>query len=331
MNLASCLRNIIGSNNPAWNVPSDFNLYVETLPGISRADIIAMSDSDWQTTGDFIRDKVKFSMNMVVAELSQWLIQDFRQNSIIDRMKAGKYPNNTVTYNALNASNRGLKYVRRASDDYGLLVIPNLKVMVNNTGNVTVTISDNIGQTRTYTEAVTAGIPFEINTDFITDGGEVFVTMDNTAIATAELKVGKCCGNAYNDSSVGAWRVYGWDGTKAVDNSFGLIVEAQYQCDQSQLACMFRNSVSFQQACLYRLGMDLLDEVITTIRANSKTIHNKEEKIELRDRFEIDYSRRMEILRVEARTMLARPRTACMACNGTRYSETNRQANGYFR
>ena len=67
MNLINCLRNIIGSNNPAWNVPSDFNLYVESLPGLSRADIVAMADSDYQTTGDFIQDKVSFAMNMVVA------------------------------------------------------------------------------------------------------------------------------------------------------------------------------------------------------------------------------------------------------------------------
>ena len=331
MNLINCLRNIIGSNNPAWNVPSDFNLYVESLPGISRADIIAMTDSDWQTTGDFIQDKVSFSMNMVVAELSQWIIQDFRQNSIIDRMKAGKYPNNTITYNTTTPLNRGIKFVRKKNDDYGLLVVPNIKVLVNNSGSVTVTISDNIGQVKTYTETVVAGVPYEINTDFITDGGEVFLTMDNTSIDTADLKVGGCCNRPYNESSVGAWRVYGWDGSVAVDNTFGIIAEAQYQCDQSQIACIFRNSVSFQQACMYRLGVDLLDELINTSRANSKTIHNKEEKIELRNKFELDYERRMEILRVEARTMLSRPRTNCIACNGTRYAETQRQSQGYYR
>jgi hypothetical protein len=77
--------------------------------------------------------------------------------------------------------------------------------------------------------------------------------------------------------------------------------------------------------------VDLLDELINTVRANSKTIHNKEEKIELRAKFENDYERRMEILRVEARTMLSRPRTNCIACNGTRYAETQRQSKGYYR
>lgn len=332
MNLASCLRNIIGSNNPAWNVPSDFNLYVESLPGVSRADIVAMTDSDWQTTADFIQDKIKFSMNMVVAELSQWLIQDFRQNSVIDRMKAGKYPNSTVTYNAVNASNRGLKFVRQKNDDYGLLVVPNIKVLVNNSGSVTVTISDNIGQVQTYTETVTAGIPFEINTNFQTDGGEVFITMDNTALATADLKLGgACCGNGYIKSAVEAWRVHGWDGTKSVDNTFGIIAEVQYQCDQSQIACIFRNSPTFQQACMYRLGMDLLDEILVTGRANPKTIHLKEEKALQRDRFELDYTRRMEMLRIEARTMLSRPRTRCIVCNGTRYAENQSQSKGYYR
>jgi hypothetical protein len=312
-------------------VPSDFNLYVESLPGISRADIVAMTDSDWQTTGAFIQDKIKFSMNMVVAELSQWLIQDFRQNSVIDRMKAGKYPNSTIAYNAVNASNRGLRFVRKKNDDYGLLVIPNIKVLVNNSGSVTVTIADNIGQVQTYTETVVAGVPYEINTDFITDGGEVFMTMDNTALATANLKIGGCCGNHYQESAVGAWRVYGWDGTQTTDNSFGIIAEAQYQCDQSQIACIFRNSVSFQQACMYRLGMDLMDEILTSERANPKTIHLKEERLLQRERFETDYTRRMEMLRIEARTMLSRPRTRCIACNGTRYAETNSQTNGYYR
>jgi len=331
MNLASCLRNIIGSNNPAWNVPSDFNLFVESLPGISRADIVAMTDTDWQTTGAFIQDKVSFAMNMVVAELSQWLVQDFRQNSVIDRLKAGRYPNNTIQYQIPVNQNRGLKFVRRKNDDYGLLVIPNIKVLINNSATVTVTISDNIGQIRNYTETVLAGIPFEINTDFITDGGEVFITMNNNLINTAELKVGGCCGNHYHESTVGTWRVYGWDGTQTIDNTFGIIAEVQYQCDQSQIACIFRNSVSFQQACMYRLGMDLMDEILTSERANPKTIHLKEERLLQRERFEVDYTRRMEMLRIEARTMLSRPRTRCIACNGTRYAETNSQTNGYYR
>jgi hypothetical protein len=331
MNLASCLKNIIGSKNPAWNVPSAFNLYVESLPGISRSDIVAMTDSDWQTTGDFIQDKINFSMNMVVAELSQWLIQDFRQNSILDRMKVGKYPNNTVTYNSTTNANRGLKFKRKREDDYGLLVVPNIKVLVNNTGSVTVTISDNIGQVKTYTETVQAGIPFEINTDFITDGGEVFITMNNNALATANLKTGGCCGNHYMNSAVGGWRVHGWDGTATTDNTFGIIAEAQYQCDQSQIACIFRNSVSFQQACMYRLGMDLLDEIFLTERANPKTIHLKEERLLQRERFNEDYLNRMEMLRIEARTMLSRPRTKCIACNGTRYAETQSQSKGYYR
>lgn len=331
MNLINCLRNIIGSNNPQWNVPSDFNLYVESLPGISRADIVAMADSDYPTTGDFIQDKVSFAMNMVVAELSQWIIQDFRQNSVLDRMKAGKYPTGAITYNSTQASNRGLKFTRKKNDDYGLLVIPNIKVLVNNSGSQTLTVTDNIGQTKTYTFTTVAGVPYELNTDFITDGGEVLMTLDNTSLATAQLKVGGCCNRPYNESNVGAWRVSGWDGSGEVDNTFGIIAEAQYQCDQSQIACIFRNSVSFQQACLYRLGVDLLDELINTVRANAKTIHNKEEKIELRAKFELDYERRMEILRVEARTMLARPRTNCIACNGTRYAETQRQSKGYYR
>ena len=331
MNLANCLRNIIGSNNPAWNVPSDFNLYVESLPGVTRADIIAMTDSDWQTTGAFIQDKVSFSMNMVVAELSQWLIQDFRQNSILDRMKVGKYPNDTVTYNSTTNANRGLKFVRQKNDDFGLLVVPNIKILVNNSGSVTVTISDNIGQTQTYTETVVAGVPYEINTNFITDGGEVFITMNNNALATANLKTGGCCGNHYSNSAVGAWRVHGWDGTATTDNTFGIIAEAQYQCDQSQIACMFRNSVSFQQACMYRLGMDLMDEILVTGRANPKTIHLKEEKAVLRESFNENYLTRMEMLRIEARSMLSRPRTKCIACNGTRYAETQSQSKGYYR
>jgi hypothetical protein len=331
MNLINCLRNIIGSNNPAWNVPSDFNLYVESLPGLSRADIVAMADSDYQTTGDFIQDKVSFAMNMVVAELSQWIIQDFRQNSVLDRMKAGKYPTGVIAYNTPQPLNRGIKFTRRKNDDYGLLVIPYVKVLVNNSGLNTITITDNIGQVKSVNFTAVAGIPTEVNVDFITDGGEAYLTLDNASLATAELKVGGCCNRPYNESNVGLWRVSGWDGSGEVDNTFGFIAEAQYQCDQSQIACIFRNSVSFQQACLYRLGVDLLDELINTVRANSKTIHNKEEKIELRAKFENDYERRMEILRVEARTMLSRPRTNCIACNGTRYAETQRQSKGYYR
>jgi hypothetical protein len=77
--------------------------------------------------------------------------------------------------------------------------------------------------------------------------------------------------------------------------------------------------------------MDLMDEILVTGRANPKTIHLKEEKALMRENFNNDYLTRMEMLRIEARSMLSRPRTKCIACNGTRYAETIGQSKGYYR
>jgi len=332
MNLPNCLKNIIGSNKTDWNVPSDFNLYVESLPGISRADIIAMADSDWATVGDFIQNKVNFSQGMVISELSQWLIQDFRQNSIIDHMQVGVIPNGTaLTYNAVSATNRGVVVKRNRSDEFGLLVIPQVWLITNTSGASTLTISDNLGNTSTYAVTLVAGQKIQVTTDFRTDGSLVYITLNNTSISTAVLKTGACCGISYKKSRVGLWTASGWDGTNEIDNTYGIQADINYQCDQSQIACLFRNSVSFQQACLYKLGIDLLDEIMNTERANPKTIHKDPEKtLLLRSQFDTEYTRRLEMLRIEARTMLSRPRTECISCNGTRYSETMRQTQGNY-
>lgn len=333
MNLPQCLTNVIGSRNSEWNIPSDFSLYVEQLPAISNQAIVSMRPSDDATGEAFLRDKINFAMQNIVVNLSQWLTQDFRQGSILDRHSVGFIPKGTITYNTTKVANRGVKITRTRNDFYGLLRIDRVKVILNNSGAFNLIVTDNIGHNQSIAFTAVAGVPTEVNVNYTSQAGTAFVTIDNTVALTAQIKTASCCDKGYDDSHKGGFRVEGYDSTDpnvGYPFTFGLIFEYTYECDQKLLACLFRNSVSFQMACLYRCGMDLLDELFTTYRANPKTIHISDETKEQRDKFEVEYTRALEILRVEARKMLANPKTDCLACNGTRYVETQRQFNGNF-
>lgn len=332
MNLPACLSKIIGSRKSDWNLPSDFGLYVEQLPGVTQSELMSIRTPDYANDADFVTDMINFSMTNIVQNLSQWLIQNFRQGSIIDRAVVGKIPlGKQLTYNALAPVSRGVKLLRTNSDFYGKLVIGRIEFIANTTGTVTITVTDNIGQIQTYTDNAVAGVPLLIQTNFQTQGSLVTVLVDNTAIATAELDVADCCGYSYSMSNNKGWRVEGFDGVGQSKQTYGLRFEFTYECDQTQIACLFRNSFTFQQACLYRFGVDYCDQLATTPRKNPATIHRTAESIaEMRLRFETEMERSLEMIRIEAQQMLSKPNTVCIACNGTRYVETSQQFKGHF-
>lgn len=331
MNLPICLSNIIGSRRTDWNLPSDFGLYVEQLAGVTQQELMAIRTPDYNSDGAFVADMINFSMSNIVQNLSQWLIQDFRQGSILDRADVGELPNGkAITFNPVNANNRGVRLLRTNNDFYGKLIIGRVDYIGNDTGAITLTISDNLGQIVTFTENATAGVPLQFQTNFETQGSLVIITTDNSTTSTADLSIA-CCGRSYNMSHRKGWRVEGWNGVSADTQTFGLKFEFTYECDQKQIACLFKNSVSFQQACLYRFGMDYCDQLATTPRRNPVTIHRTAEDIQImRDKFETEMLRSLEMIRIEARQMLSRPNTHCIACNGTRYVETTGQARGNY-
>jgi hypothetical protein len=322
MNLPNCLSRIIGSRKTEWNLPSDFGLYIEQLPMVSQVELIAIRTPDYANDADYVQDMINFSMSNIVSNLSQWLIQSFRQNSILDRVKIGKLPKDgAITYNTVNPSNRGIKIYNVRQDTFGIINVGAVRFLCNTNGSVTLTITDNVGNSQTYTETAVAGQILEFHTAFSTDGNLVTVTVDNTAIATANIEVAECCGRNYRMSNSEFFRVEGYDGSStAVNNTFGIMADITYQCDQKLIACLFRNSVAFQQACLYRFGVDYCDQVATTTRKNPMTIHRTDEDIDLqRGKFEVQLNQSLEMIRVEAQRMLRNPKTPCISCNGTRY------------
>jgi len=322
MNLPNCLSKIIGSRKADWNLPSDFGLYIEQLPMVTQAELIAIRTPDYSNDAVFVQDMINFSMSNIVSNLSQWLIQQFRQGSILDRVKVGELPRSgVVAYNLVNASNRGIKIHNIRQDTFGIINVGAVRFLCNTNGSVTLTISDNLGQTETYTETAVAGEVVEFHTAFSSDGNLITITTDNTAIATANLEVAECCGRNYRMSYQNLFRVNGYDGTAiSVNNTFGIMADITYQCDQKLIACLFRNSVAFQQACLYRFGIDYCDQIATTTRKNPLTIHRTAEDIDLqRAKFETQLNQNLEMIRVEAQRMLRNPKTPCISCNGTRY------------
>lgn len=325
--IPSCLNDIVGFRKESLELPSKFGIYIESLPGLNMSDITAMADSDYPNTKAFLADKIDFSITNFISDIQGWILPKFRIGAMLDRFIAGKTQKGNITYKTGSANARGIKLIRVQDNNYGLIVIGEIKVMLNNTATFTLTISDTNGQSKDYEFNSEAGIFSVIQADFNSDASEVLITISPTSggespedSLPANFKLYSGCGTCSSVSRTG-FIAHGWNGVKQDTCTYGIVADITYQCDPGQIACLFRNNTTFQNGLRYRVGMDLMDEILGTDRANSKTIHNREQKQTYRDQWQLEMEKCLEILRETSNQMLAKPRTKCITCNQSRYYE----------
>lgn len=322
---------LVGSSNAQLGVTSPFGKNIESLPGLTRNDIYAITDSDFATGKAFFQDKVQFSLSELVADMTEWVLPKFRLEAVLDRPHLGQLKTGTQQYWGLSATpvKRGIIAERKWSDDYGMLTIESVTVLCNTSGSARLFIEDNITGITQYSFTAIAGQQVRVITNFNSTSTEVKIYTYGNLINQGKVDVSKGCTGCGEETGK-QWKLRGWDGSNYANDTYGLEAQFVYRCDQGLIACMFVQTEAFQQAALYELGANLLREWIRPERANPKTLRT-EKAMELLADFEDRKEKRLENLRETVTAMMARPRSGCISSNSTRFTQTSRKVFGSWR
>lgn len=326
MSLPKCLTDIVGSREPLNNLPSAFGLYVEQHPGISAQMISAITPTDYLNSALWLKDIFENATNEFISELEEEFRPRFRFNGMLDGFSNGRTPKSMPVYKTASAFNRGIRYRRNNPDVFGLFVVNKVNVLISNTGEFTLNITDSNGFNQDYPFISIGGTFTEVVVDYRSDAGEIFITLNPTGTGLmppetlpADLTLQDGCGSCHHIDGDN-WRAEGWDGEKTANSTFGIQAVVVVRCDENQIACMFRENRKFQQALWYKFGATLLTHAIFSDRANPKTIHKVEQNEINRQEMEDKMDDLLVSLRETSIPFLAK-RHKCISFNQPFYQE----------
>lgn len=302
----SCLDNFIGVKCLTTNPVS--GLWINDLPGINLRYAADISD----TTGlQLLNEKINLATMLVLQEISGAMIPYFRQNSIVDNIQVGYYRNSYLPPVALN---RGV-HLKTKFSRLTRLRINSVKIRMQQiaySGNV---IIDNGLDVATFNFTTDANGEAEIFPNYLTNSTEAWVLLDNTAINVnnSEIKSGCGCGSKATKYITAT----GWNGSSDASSTYGLIVDAVAECSYDDFGCLLISKLPF--LVLYRAGIEIVKEAITTDRLNSITLLDSEKAQFLLDDFNTEYQKHLKNLINSLPELLKRVDECCIVCNQGKY------------
>jgi len=305
----TCLNNFIGVKCLTTNPKS--GLWINQLEGINLKYAADIVDSDHISGLKLLEEKIDFATSLVISELTQYTLPFFRMNSIIDELKVGELQSTTL---APMAADRGVKF--NITDSRLLRVrIRNVKfkaLEVLTAGVLKIIDGQN---TTLYPFTTDANGEAEIFTDYLSKTVEVFVTVDDTAFTVNNTLIKSSC-NCYHKRSQFI-SVYGWSGSGTSVSSYGLQVDSTAECDNNEFACVI--SAKLGLPILYKSGIEIVKEAITSDRLNSMTLLDTEKSEFLIEEFEKQYKNQMTILVASLPELMKRIDDICVVCNQSRF------------
>ncbi len=155
----------------------------------------------------------------------------------------------------------------------------------------------------------------EIFVDYLSNTDEIFITMDNTAINPNKTKVkGSCnCSTSKSEFLV----ANGWNGISTSSSSFGLVVNAAAECSIDEIGCVLSQKLRFP--ILYRTGIEIVKEALTTDRLNSVTLLDSVKCDFLLEEFQKQYDSTFKTSIESLPSLFARMDDICITCNQSRF------------
>lgn len=305
-----CLQNFIGIKCVGEPAPLS-GYYINQLEGLSLKLAADVADSDYTSGVALIKDKIALATDLVVSDLAPAALGFFRVQSIIDSVKAGIF---TLTYLPPLVANRGLQIeVRRSRLLRNRVNKIKVKIQEANFAHE-LKIVDGTKET-TYTFVTDSKGEAEIFPNYISEEAKIFVVMANDFINVndTDMKEGCGCSSVTGRNIL----VHGWSGSSTSNTSYGLQVETAAECSQDQLACIISSRLGFP--ILYRSGLEIVKEALTTDRLNSVTLLNREQMEILHDLFTKEYESQLRRLIESLPELLKRLDDSCINCNQSRY------------
>jgi hypothetical protein len=307
--IPSCLENFIGVKCLSTDPKS--GLWINDLEGINIRMAADIADSGYMSGLQLLEKKIEFATELVMQELSGYLLPYFRINSAIDEMKLGEYNSN---YLPAASFDRGLKIVTKNTRMMRLFV-GEVKIRIQQANfSHSFQIVDGLYST-SFSFTTDANGEASVFANYMSKSREIYILMDNTSInvADTDVKAGCSCSSKSSQFIL----ANGWGGSNVSSNAFGVMAQITAECKTDELMCIIAPHLRFP--ILYKSGFEIVKEAKATDRLNSVTLLDEEKINFLYDEFKKDYEKHMTIIINQLPELFKRIDDICVICNQSRY------------
>jgi hypothetical protein len=308
----SCFENFIGLKCVSTSTPKS-GLFIDDLEGINLRFAADVADSGFTSGINLIQSKIAFATQLVLDEISRFATPYFRMNSLIDELKVGEW-STPLTYLTPSAFDKGLR-IRTRESRMLRIRIQSVQIRlqeVNFSGNIM--IEDGIFSS-SFPFTTDADGFAEIFPNYLSDTSEVYVVTDNTSINPVNTKVKSSCNCSTAKSRF--LTANGWNGTSTSSTSFGLVVHAVAECSSDEIACILAQKIRFP--ILYKSGIEIVKEAMTTDRLNSVTLLDSEKCEFMLQEFQTQYEQHFQTTIKSLPSLFTRMDDVCVVCNQSRF------------
>lgn len=255
--IPSCFDNFIGVKDicpadPLLDPPTS-GLYIEQLEGVSLEWAARGADSKDLTGANFIKE----SINAAILKTKEALFEEMRALSYYKPRADLGYQTigdfDYLLFDAFSPAFQGVRAERTPDCNRYIWKIANVSVLTQTDQVVNLRIMDgSIVMTKTI-ETV-GGVVATDYIDYTIKSKAVYIEVANGDFSQTKLDSGapgNCCGRC---QPVGNryYKVHGWDGSKRVNETFGLKVDFNLMCDEWAFMCAIRHRLGL--AVLYKTG-----------------------------------------------------------------------------
>ena len=308
--MAACFENFIGIRCVSQTAPKS-GLFIDDLEGINLRFAADVADSSFSSGVQLVESKIRFATQLVLNDIARFTIPFFRMNSIVDELVVGEWKNTFLTP---DPSDRGVRITTRESRLLRVRVQSvQIRIMEPNfIGQIKIVDGT---QVATFDFETDANGNAEVFPNYLSQTAEIYVVQDNTAINpnNTMVKGGCSCSSKKSEFMI----ANGWNGVTTTTTSFGLVVQANAECSTDEIGCVLAQKIRF--AVLYRAGIEIIKEAITTDRLNSVTLLDSDKCEFLLTEFNNQYKQQFETVVQTLPELFSRIDDICVVCNQSRY------------
>lgn len=312
----SCLDRLIRIDSPcsANNNTCTDSYTISDMRGFSWKKSAKIASEVYEDAEDLLYNIRRKALNKFSADLSMYLQANGYKLDLIDRSFSSQKPNTTINgFLPFQVGyKRGIKLQQKKTCNHKKLHINSICILGNNTGNYTLEIY-NGSVMYPIPVSLQANVKYCINKAQLCSliGSELYATtdvmyflIDGTNFNPAQITPNCGCGTESNICSF----VSGYAGTlntsgalvgnTNASNSFGIIVEANCECNFDEIICSLSNTNAphIKQLLLYGCEIQFLETIIYSDRLNLFTVFGKDEAKELLEQVKIEYSQYFDVM-----------------------------------
>lgn len=308
--IPDCLTDFIGVRCLTSNPKS--GLWINDLPGINLQYAADIVDSDGNSGLLFLRDKIDFATRLVLEEIAMAATPFFRINSIVDQIHVGEWATtNLPSY----SGDRGVRVITNKSRLLRLRINQVKVKLANANFSHGFYIDATDGNIETFNFTTDANGEALVITNFYTDSDTAYVLMDDTGISVNNSVVKRGCGCSSKANK--HMTANGWNGIGVSNSTYGLQVDATAECSYNELGCIISSKLPF--LILYKAGIEIIKEGITSDRLNSMTLLDTDKAAYLIKDFTSEYEKHLKGVIDGLPELFKRLDDCCIVCNQSRY------------